>query len=369
MRRIFLFRKQDENDTNKNINTIGGKLLLIDDNESNFNKFLLNASQLLDVNVKKVYLKFDDNFIEIDNLNQVQNNDAVYASVSLKLSQPLVTSTTSADDASKLDTEKTEITISDAIIKTSINEFNMLNDWITLNIGGKCFTTTRSTLTSREPDSMLARMFNADTMNCWKHKCSPNGAILIDRSFNYFEPIINYLRHGKLIIDNNLNIYGVLEEAKFYSMDNLIEIIEREIQIKETEQKLIKNPPMSRRDIIQALMQTKNETYLRFQSINLQGADLSRLDLSWINFKYANLSGANLNGSNISYSCFERADLSKSNLENAKCFGVRMTCVNLESASLTNADFEDPSGANRHAVLEGKFLSFSLIDGKKCLKI
>ena len=32
-------------------------------------------------------------------------------------------------------------------------------DWITINVGGKSFTTTRSTLTNKEPSSMLARMF------------------------------------------------------------------------------------------------------------------------------------------------------------------------------------------------------------------
>lgn len=31
------------------------------------------------------------------------------------------------------------------------------SDWITLNIGGKYFATTRSTLTNKEPMSMLAR--------------------------------------------------------------------------------------------------------------------------------------------------------------------------------------------------------------------
>ena len=33
-------------------------------------------------------------------------------------------------------------------------------DWITLNIGGVRVTTTKDTLTNKEPDSMLARMFS-----------------------------------------------------------------------------------------------------------------------------------------------------------------------------------------------------------------
>lgn len=41
----------------------------------------------------------------------------------------------------------------------SHNQLNRNSEWITLNVGGKYFTTTRDTLTKKEPMSMLARYF------------------------------------------------------------------------------------------------------------------------------------------------------------------------------------------------------------------
>lgn len=37
-----------------------------------------------------------------------------------------------------------------------------------------------------------------------------NGAFLIDRSPTYFEPLLNYLRHGQIILDANVNATGVI---------------------------------------------------------------------------------------------------------------------------------------------------------------
>jgi transcriptional regulator NrdR family protein len=109
------------------------------------------------------------------------------------------------------------------------------------------------------------------------------------------------IRHGKLIVDQNENLNGILEEARFYSLENLILLIENELINRE--QKQVKDEKtliekivtalseirndlsneqftLNRRHVMQSLMQTKSEAYLRFQSINLKGADL-RLDLSF----------------------------------------------------------------------------------------
>ena len=100
-------------------------------------------------------------------------------------------------------------------------------DWIKLNVGGKIFTTTRCTLT-KDPESFLFRLCQeASELDSQKDEI---GAYLIDRDPSYFTPILNYLRHGKLVIDKNVSEEGVLEEAEFFNVKNLIELVKDKIR-------------------------------------------------------------------------------------------------------------------------------------------
>ena len=162
---------------------------------------------------------------------------------------------------------------------------------------------------------MLARMF-ATEEHSMMPSATDDGAFLIDRSPKYFEPILNYLRTGNLILDQNVNPEGVLEEARYYGVSAIIsrlESLSARAVVPRDER------PLTRRDVVEVLIGTstnqKTDLELRFQGVNLQGADLSKLDLRHVNFKYANLSGANLTGANLSWSLLERADLSHSHLE------------------------------------------------------
>ncbi|KAL7291358.1 BTB/POZ domain-containing protein KCTD9 [Trichogramma pretiosum] len=238
---------------------------------------------------------------------------------------------------------------------------NKNTDWVTLNVGGKYFSTTRSTLINKEPMSMLARMFTeTGHKDCQllPGRRDKNGAYLIDRSPTYFEPILNYLRHGQLIMDSTLNPLGVLEEARFFGIEGIVSNIEQMIQEEEEEKK---QGPLTRKDILKAIMSTPTSTELRFQGVSLIGADLSKLDLRNINFKFADLRHCNLSSANLTGCCLERADLSGANLAGAQLVCVKMSCANLEDADLHSCNFEDPGG--KPALMEGVNLKGANLEG------
>lgn len=57
---------------------------------------------------------------------------------------------------------------------------------------------------------------------------------MIDRDPAYFAPVLNYLRHGRLILDRNTAEEGVLEEAEFYNITALISMLKERIAKRDT---------------------------------------------------------------------------------------------------------------------------------------
>ncbi|KAK5583399.1 hypothetical protein RB653_004992 [Dictyostelium firmibasis] len=214
------------------------------------------------------------------------------------------------------------------------------SEWISLNVGGRIFSTTRSTII-RDKDSMLAKMFSEN----WDSAKDINGAYLIDRSPDYFTPILNYLRCGTIIIDESINVEGVYQEARFFNitgmLDKLASLVERKARSTDV---------FTRKDVISILLTSSSNSSLRCQGLNLAGVDLSKLDLRNINFKMTNFKETNLSKCNLDNALLQEADLSGANLTGASLRGSNLTGANLEDCILKGANFEDRGG--QRATLE-----------------
>uniref|UniRef100_H2XPV2 KHA domain-containing protein n=1 Tax=Ciona intestinalis TaxID=7719 RepID=H2XPV2_CIOIN len=235
------------------------------------------------------------------------------------------------------------------------------SEWITLNVGGKLFTTTRTTLVTRDPESMLAKMFQYPDR--WSNTTDKNGAYLFDRSPEYFEPLLDFLRHGKLILNPNINPQGILEEATFYGLTSAAEEAEKLLK---DQQMQIYSEPLTRSMVIKALLSSPGKCELRFQGVNFAGADLSRLDLRYVNFKLATLTNCNLSQANLYCCSLERTNLSGSILDGANLQGARMICCNAEGCSMKACNFDDPSGIKANmegANMKGVNFEGSLLAG------
>ena len=75
---------------------------------------------------------------------------------------------------------------------------------------------------------------------------------------------------------------GVFEEAKYFGLDALLPQLEA-LVIGNSRSR--DKTPLTRRDVIEAIIHTPTDRELRFQGVDLSNADLSKLDLRKINFK------------------------------------------------------------------------------------
>ncbi|CAG9135552.1 unnamed protein product [Plutella xylostella] len=323
-------------------NRYNGLVMAVPDSMEDFVKEISEKFQLQAENITLT----TSNGCEICDVRLIRDDDKIYVSTDVQ----------NASNESETLGKSLETLALDEVEKQPVS------DWITLNVGGKHFTTSRSTLQAKEPLSMLARMFTNDDKGYLMNPSvvDNTGAYLIDRSPQYFEPILNYLRHGVVILDRHVNPKGVLEEALFYGIDSMIPQLQQLIEQADSRPGS-DSQALTRMDVVRSLIATPTSSELRYQGVNLSGADLNRLDLRNINFKYANLSGCNLSGCNLSHCWLERADLSHANLEAATLLGVKALCANMEGANLKGCNMEDPAGFR--AIMEGVNLKGANLEG------
>lgn len=99
-----------------------------------------------------------------------------------------------------------------------MEESNLTTRIISLNVGGKKFTTSLNTLLSVK-DSFFSALVS-DRISSTK---DDSGAYFIDRDPDLFAIILNFLRTNRLYNVDEKNIYNLKHEAEFYSIAPLVE--------------------------------------------------------------------------------------------------------------------------------------------------
>lgn len=95
---------------------------------------------------------------------------------------------------------------------------------VVLNIGGKKFTTSLSTIKNAPKDSLFAEKL--DTLS------SSSNEIFIDRDGTNFRYILNYLRDGDIAIGSAAELYEQLQiEAQYYHLPTLVQLLAEKFEL------------------------------------------------------------------------------------------------------------------------------------------
>jgi hypothetical protein len=95
------------------------------------------------------------------------------------------------------------------------------NERVKLNVGGVMYETTLSTL--RKEESFLSALF------CGRYEVmrDQGGSVFIDRDGAVFRHVLNYLRRGRLLIEEDDTLAKeLLDEARFFQISSLVELLQ-----------------------------------------------------------------------------------------------------------------------------------------------
>lgn len=199
---------------------------------------------------------------------------------------------------------------------------------VKLNIGGTHYETTRSTLArSRYFEALLSGRY-ADPAS------AEGGRVFVDRDGALFAPILAFLRGSRCLRLGALDRGEVLEEARFYCIDEPGgEEPFREALGGSTCGARRAGCELGRADIVRALLSGGGK--------NLRGLSLRGIDLSYLDLSNADLRGADLTGALLTKASFLNANLYGANL-----YGANLSGADFSNADLTLADLNQVSNAN-----------------------
>lgn len=199
--------------------------------------------------------------------------------------------------------------------KNKMRKINEIQESIVvLNVGGKHFTTSKTTL-CRYPDSMLGAMFSG------QHKLTKyeDGSYFIDADGTHFGIILNYLR-GKVTDIHRLPkdkevLLQLQTEVDFYQLPGLDEIIKIAIQ----------NVQPTMQSWISEKFSYSNGKWATIKSLYLQNLNLDGISLAKVSFTF--------------YVTFENSSLIGASFRG--CTFMQNVAVDFTSADIRQCDFRD----------------------------
>jgi len=256
-----------------------------------------------------------------------------------------------------------------------------------LDVGGYKFSTTITTLTSA-PDSMLAAMFSGRFLL----EKTDEGCVFIDRDGHLFHYILTWLRNGWLPpIENQTELEMLLQEAKFYQLQGLIDYLSS-CETNSVEERVLSPPThvtqpgnstFSQKDLLKLVNSVPSKKKVQLCSADLSGLNLCGIALQGANLKFvcldnasiqhanlqeSDLRFANLRNSDLSYSDLSLSNLQGANLQNAKLQYANLQGCNLQGADLMHVSLQNANlqGANlQGANLQGANLHYTNLVGAK----
>ncbi|XP_041482272.1 BTB/POZ domain-containing protein KCTD21-like [Lytechinus variegatus] len=101
------------------------------------------------------------------------------------------------------------------------------DNYIGLNVGGKIFKTSRTTLLA-DPDSFFSGLLEGAIPSARDDQ----GNYLIDQDGKVFRHVLNFMRYNELVLPEGFKEYGVLKrQADFFQLESLKSSIERPMQV------------------------------------------------------------------------------------------------------------------------------------------
>lgn len=101
--------------------------------------------------------------------------------------------------------------------------------WITLNVGGTYFQTSRNTLTRNTPPNSALHRISTNRTNV-NFDRDEKGAYMIDRDPQYFQVVLNFLRSRKIMMGPTITDEMILCEAEYFNVPDLIRILKQRMK-------------------------------------------------------------------------------------------------------------------------------------------